>query len=243
MTALDIDLFSCLSDNFGVLIHDPATGLTAAIDAPEEGPILEALERRGWTLTHIFITHHHHDHVGAIEPLAARFKLEVIGPDGEKDKISGLTRTVKDGERFDFAGHPVDVILTPGHTLGHVCYHLQDDRLLFAADTLFALGCGRVFEGTMEQMHASLQRLSQLPDDTTVYFGHEYTLSNARYALTVEPENPALIARAEEISELREKNRFTAPTTIGLEKTTNPFLRARDAAAFATIRKGKDNFK
>jgi hydroxyacylglutathione hydrolase len=243
MTALDIDLFSCLSDNFGALIHDPATGLTAAIDAPEEGPILEALERRGWTLSHILITHHHHDHVGAIEPLASRFKLEVIGPDGEKDKIAGLTRTVKDGERFDFAGHPVDVILTPGHTLGHICYHLPEDKLLFAADTLFALGCGRVFEGTMEQMHASLQRLGQLPDDTIVYFGHEYTQSNARYALTVEPENPALIARAEEIAELREKNRFTAPTTIAIEKMTNPFLRARDAAEFATIRKGKDNFK
>lgn len=243
MTALDIDLFPCLSDNFGVLIHDPETGLTAAIDAPEEGPILEALERRGWTLSHIFITHHHHDHVGAIAPLSARFKLDVIGPEGEKEKFAGLTHTVEDGERFEFAGHPVEVILTPGHTLGHICYHLPEDKLLFAADTLFALGCGRVFEGTMEQMHNSLQRLSQLPDDTTVYFGHEYTLSNARYALTVEPENPALVARAEEISELRDKNRFTAPTTIALEKLTNPFLRAKDAAEFAEIRKGKDNFK
>jgi hydroxyacylglutathione hydrolase len=243
MTELDIDLFSCLSDNFGILIHDPDSGLTAAIDAPEEGPILEALERRGWTLSHIFITHHHHDHVGAIAPLAARFDVEVIGPEAEKAKINGLTKTVKDGETFKFAGRKVEVIETPGHTLGHVCYHLREDKLLFAADTLFALGCGRVFEGTMAQMHASLQRLGELPDDTIVYFGHEYTLSNARYALTVEPENPALVARAEEIAELREKNRFTAPTTIGLEKTTNPFLRAKDAAEFAEIRKGKDNFK
>ncbi|MCD2178375.1 hydroxyacylglutathione hydrolase [Rhizobium sp. C1] len=243
MTVLDIDLFACLSDNFGVLIHDPETGLTAAIDAPEEGPILEALERRGWTLSHIFITHHHPDHVGAIAPLAARFKLEVIGPEGEKDKIAGLTRTVADAERFEFAGRPVEVILTPGHTLGHICYHLPEDKLLFSADTLFALGCGRVFEGTMEQMHQSLQRLGALPDDTTVYFGHEYTQSNARYALTVEPENPALVARAEEIAELREKSRFTAPTTIALEKLTNPFLRAKSAEEFAEIRKGKDNFK
>jgi hydroxyacylglutathione hydrolase len=243
MTELDIDLFSCLSDNFGVLIHDPDSGLTAAIDAPEEGPILEALARRGWTLSHIFVTHHHHDHVGAIAPLSARFKIEVIGPEAEKDKIDGLTKTVKDSETFKFAGRKVEVIETPGHTLGHVCYHLPEDKLLFAADTLFALGCGRVFEGTMAQMHASLQRLGELPDDTTVYFGHEYTLSNARYALTVEPENPALVARADEIAELREKNRFTAPTTIALEKMTNPFLRARDAAEFAEIRKGKDNFK
>ncbi|HZG29049.1 MAG TPA: hydroxyacylglutathione hydrolase [Ensifer sp.] len=243
MTELDIDLFPCLSDNFGVLMHDPETGLTAAIDAPEEDPILEALDRRGWTLSHLFITHHHADHTGAIAPLAARFKIEVIGPEGEKHKIGGLTRTVRDGERFEFAGRPVDVIETPGHTLGHICYHLPQDKLLFAADTLFALGCGRVFEGTMEQMHRSLQRLGQLPDETTVYFGHEYTQSNARYALTVEPENPALVARAEEIAELREKNRFTAPTTIGLEKTTNPFLRAKSAEEFAEIRKGKDNFK
>lgn len=243
MTELDIDLFPCLSDNFGVLIHDPETGLTAAIDAPEEGPILEALKRRGWTLSHILVTHHHADHTAAIAPLAARFKLEVIGPEGEKDKIGGLTRTVKDGERFAFAGHPVEVIETPGHTLGHICFHFPDDKLLFAADTLFALGCGRVFEGTMEQMHHSLQRLGALPDDTIVYFGHEYTLSNARYALTVEPENPALVARAEEIAEMREKNRATAPTTIGVEKATNPFLRAKSAVQFAEIRTGKDNFK
>lgn len=243
MTELEIDLFPCLSDNFGVLVHDPETGLTAAIDAPEEGPILEALERRGWTLSHILVTHHHADHTAAIAPLAARFKLEVIGPEGEKDKIGGLTSTVRDGERFDFSGRKVEVIETPGHTLGHICYYLPDDKLLFAADTLFALGCGRVFEGTMEQMHNSLQRLGALPDDTTIYFGHEYTQSNARYALTVEPENTALIARAEDIAALREKGRFTAPTTIGLEKATNPFLRAKDAATFAAIRTGKDNFR
>ena len=243
MTELDIDLFPCRSDNFGVLIHDPESGLTAAIDAPEEAAILEALERRGWQLTHLFITHHHGDHTEAIAPLVSRFKLEVLGPAGEAGKIAGLTRTLKDGEHFDFAGRSVEVIETPGHTLGHICYHLPDDKLLFAADTLFALGCGRVFEGTMEQMFTSLKKLGTLPDDTTVYFGHEYTLSNARYALTVEPENAALVARAEEIAELREKGRWTAPTTIGLEKATNPFLRAADAAEFAERRKGKDNFR
>ena len=243
MTKLDIDLFACRSDNFGVLIHDPESGATASIDAPEEGPILEALERRGWTLTHIFITHHHHDHTEAIAPLAARFKLEILGPAGEADKIAGLTQTLKDGEHFSFAGHDVEVIETPGHTLGHICYHLAEDKLLFSADTLFALGCGRVFEGTMEQMFQSVKKLGTLPDDTIVYFGHEYTQSNARFALTVEPENAELITRAEEIAELREKSRFTAPTTIGLEKATNPFLRAEDAKEFAERRKGKDNFK
>ena len=243
MTKLDIDLFPCRSDNFGVLIHDPESGATASIDAPEEGPILEALERRGWTLTHIFITHHHHDHTEAIAPLAARFKLEILGPASEADKIAGLTKTLKDGEHFSFAGHDVEVIETPGHTLGHICYHLAEDKLLFAADTLFALGCGRVFEGTMEQMFQSVQKLGTLPDDTIVYFGHEYTQSNARFALTVEPENAELVTRAEEIAELREKSRFTAPTTIGLEKATNPFLRAEDAKEFAERRKGKDNFK
>jgi hydroxyacylglutathione hydrolase len=243
MTKLDIDLFPCLSDNFGVLIHDPESGATAAIDAPEEGPILEALERRGWNLTHIFITHHHHDHTAAIAALSGRFKLEVTGPASEASKISGLTKTLKDGEHFSFAGHDVAVIETPGHTLGHICYYLSGDKLLFAADTLFALGCGRVFEGTMEDMHASLQKLGKLPDDTVVYFGHEYTQSNARYALTVEPDNAALVARAEEIAALREKGRFTAPTTIAFEKETNPFLRAANAAEFAERRKGKDNFR
>lgn len=243
MSNLDIDLFPCLSDNFGVLIHDPETGATASIDAPEEGPILAALERRGWQLSHIFVTHHHHDHVGAIASLANRFDLEILGPDREADKIGHLKQRLKDGDRFSFAGRDVEVIETPGHTLGHICYHMPADRLLFAADTLFALGCGRVFEGTMEQMFASLMKLRALPDDTSVYFGHEYTQSNARYALTVEPDNAALIARAGEIAELREKGRFTAPTTIGLEKATNPFLRAADAGEFAERRKGKDNFK
>lgn len=243
MTKLDIDLFACRSDNFGVLLHDPESGATASIDAPEEGPILEALERRGWTLTHIFITHHHHDHTEAIAPLAARFKLDILGPANEADKIAGLTQTLKDGEHFSFAGHDVEVIETPGHTLGHICYHLADDKLLFSADTLFALGCGRVFEGTMDQMFKSVKKLGTLPDDTIVYFGHEYTQSNARFALTVEPDNAELVARAEEIAERREKGRFTAPTTIGLEKATNPFLRAEDAKEFAERRKGKDNFK
>ncbi len=243
MADLETELFTCFSDNFGVLIHDPESGQTASIDAPEEAPILEALERRGWTLTHIFVTHHHHDHVGGIAALKSRFNARVFGPAREADKIAGLDTQLDDGDTFDFGGRTVDVFATPGHTLGHICYYIPSDKLLFAADTLFALGCGRVFEGTMTDMWNSLNKLAALPDETRVYFGHEYTQSNARYAVTVEPDNEALMDRAKEIDRKRAQGIFTAPTTIGLEKQTNPFLRASNSEQFAEIRTGKDNFR
>jgi hydroxyacylglutathione hydrolase len=256
MKPLDIELFGCRSDNFGVLVHDPETGATASIDAPEEKPIVAALARRGWRLTHIFTTHHHADHVEANQALKAQSGATIIGPAREADRIPGIDQRADDGDRFDFAGHPVEVIGTPGHTLGHVCYHLPEDRLLFAADTLFALGCGRLFEGSAAQMWQSLSKLAALPADTRVYFGHEYTLSNARFALSVDPDNVDLQARAAEIEQARAAGRFTAPTTIGLERATNPFLRAADAAiraqlgmpnasdaeVFAEIRARKDRF-
>lgn len=256
MKPLDIELFGCRSDNFGVLLHDPATGATASIDAPEEKAILDALARRGWQLTHIFTTHHHLDHVEANAALKAKFGATIVGPAREADRIPGLDKPVDEGDRFEFAGHPVEVIWTPGHTAGHICFHLPEDRLLFAADTLFALGCGRLFEGTPTEMWQSLSKLAALPDDTTVYFGHEYTLSNARFALTVDPDNGALKERAAEIERVRAAGRFTAPTTIGLERRTNPFLRAADlgirkvlgmpngtdAEVFAEIRARKDRF-
>ena len=254
MTPLEIDLFACRSDNFGVLLHDSATGATASIDAPEEQPILDALSRRGWTLSHILTTHHHHDHVEANAALKARFGAEIIGP--AREAIPGIDRKVDEGDHFDFAGRRVEVIATPGHTLGHICFHLPEEKLLFAADTLFALGCGRIFEGTPAQMWQSLEKLAALPDGTTVYFGHEYTLSNARFARTVDPDNAALLDRIAEIEALRAEGGFTAPTTIGLEKATNPFLRAADPAirrhlgmerasdteVFAEIRARKDRF-
>lgn len=256
MKPLEIELFGCRSDNFGVLIHDPASGATASIDAPEEKPILEALARRGWVLTHIFTTHHHGDHVEANLALKNHFGAKVIGPAKEADRIPGIDQRVNDGDRFDFAGHPVEVISTPGHTAGHVCYHLPQDQLLFAADTLFALGCGRLFEGTAADMWKSLSKLAKLPDETAVYFGHEYTLSNARFALTVDPENEALKERAAAIEKMRAAGESTAPTTLGLEKQTNPFLRAADpgirkalgmanatdAEVFAEVRARKDRF-
>lgn len=256
MKPLEIDVFQCRSDNYGVLVHDPETGLTASIDAPEEQPILDALSRRGWTLTHILTTHHHTDHVEGNLGLKGRFELEIIGPINEAVAIPGLDRSVEDGDEFEFGGHTVCVIETPGHTAGHVCYYFPDDKVLFAADTLFALGCGRLFERTAADMWHSLQKLSALPDETAVYFGHEYTLSNARFALTIDPDNARLQERVREIEATRAANRFTIPTTIGLEKETNPFLRATDPAVrrnllmesrsneevFAEIRKRKDSF-
>ncbi len=256
MARLDIELFPCRSDNFGVLLHDPASGATASIDAPEEAAILEALTRRGWTLDHIFTTHHHQDHVEANLALKARFSATIIGPAREAARIPGIDRRVDDGGTFDFAGRRVEVIETPGHTAGHVCYYLPEEKLLFSADTLFALGCGRLFEGSPADMWRSLSKLAALPDDTRVYFGHEYTLSNARFARTIDPDNAALARRVAGIEALRAGGGFTAPTTIGEEKATNPFLRAgnpairrhlgmekaSDTEVFAEIRARKDGF-
>lgn len=256
MSTLELDIFPCRSDNFGVLLHCPESGLTASIDAPELDPILAAAERRGWAITHIFTTHHHGDHVEANLALKERFGCEIIGPRDEAVAIPGLDRAMADGDSFEFGPHAVDVIATPGHTAGHICYHLPDSKILFAADTLFALGCGRLFERPAADMWHSLQKLAVLPDETAVYFGHEYTLSNARFALTIDPENERLKSRAAEIEALRAEGRYTIPTTIGLEKETNPFLRAADPdirrrllmetktneEVFAEIRKRKDNF-
>lgn len=254
--ALSVDQFMCRSDNFGVLLHDPATGETALIDAPEERPILEAVERTGWTPTIILTTHHHADHVEANLALKERFGLIIVGPVNEQAKIPGIDRAVGGGDHFSFAGHRVEVIETPGHTAGHICYYLPEAGLLFAADTLFALGCGRLLERGPADMHASLQKLAALPTDTVVYCGHEYTQANAKFALTVDPDNAELKERAAKIDALRAGGKATLPTTIGLELRTNPFLRwsdpairrtlgmenASDEAVFAEIRKRKDNF-
>jgi hydroxyacylglutathione hydrolase len=256
VTTLLIDQFICRDDNFGVLIHDPMSGDTAAIDAPDAAPIREHLDRAGWRLTHLLITHHHFDHVEGIAPLKEAYGAKVIGPKPEAEKIAGLDEAYGDGESFDFAGRRVNVIHTPGHTLGHVCFHIPSEKLLFAADTLFALGCGRVFEGTLDDMWTSMQKLAALPDDTTVYCGHEYTLSNARFARSVDPDNPELAERFDRITEMRSKNIATLPTAIGYEKRTNPFLRphdpairrhlgmenATDAEVFAELRTRKDKF-
>ncbi|OCW58267.1 hydroxyacylglutathione hydrolase [Hoeflea olei] len=256
MTNLMIEQFTCRQDNFGVILHDPLTGETASIDAPDGTAISKRVADNGWRLTHVFVTHHHPDHVEGLPALTETQAPEVIGPAAEADKIKGLTQTLRDGDTFDFAGRTVQVISTPGHTAGHICFYIAGEDLLFAGDTLFALGCGRLFEGSPADMFASLNRLGALPDRTRVYCGHEYTQSNARFALSVDPDNAALAERAAEIDTLRAKGLATLPTTIGYEKRTNPFLRAgdpairshlgmqgaSDEAVFAELRQRKDRF-
>ena len=255
MAALQFHQFPCLSDNYGVLVHDPDSGDTASIDAPETSAVKNALSETGWQLTHILVTHHHADHTQGIGDLKSETGCEVIGPKDEANKIVGLDKTVSDGDQFRFGGDQVDVILTPGHTLGMVNYHFTGNGVVFTGDTLFALGCGRVFEGDKTMMWNSLTKLMQLPRDTVVYCGHEYTQANATFALTVDPDNEALKQRAVEIDELRATGQPTLPTTIGLELATNPFLRANDPGirahldmesatdsdVFAEIRTRKDN--
>ncbi len=254
--ALEIEQFMCRTDNFGVLARNPSTGEAFIVDAPEEKPIVEAIARTGWKPSVLLITHHHGDHVEANLPLKQKYNLTIIGPEYEKAKIPGIDRTVRDGDVIEVAGRKARVIWTPGHTAGHVSYAFEDDKVAFTADTLFALGCGRLFEGTPADMLNSMRKLAELHEDTTVYCGHEYTQSNARFALTVDPDNAALQARARQIDALRADGRPTLPTTIGRELETNPFMRwkdpairrtlglegASDDAVFAEIRKRKDNF-
>ncbi len=253
---LDIEQFMCRSDNFGVLARNPATGQAFLVDAPEERPIVEAIERTGWTPSVLLITHHHADHVEANLALKQRYGLTIVGPDYEKDKIPGIDRAVRDGDVIEVAGRKARVIWTPGHTAGHVCYAFEDDGVAFLADTLFALGCGRLIEGTPADMLGSMKKLLTLDADTAIYCGHEYTQSNARFALTVDPTNSALKERAAEIDALRAEGRATLPTTLAKELATNPFLRwndpairknlgmegASEDAVFAEIRKRKDVF-
>lgn len=256
MTDLEIVQFTARSDNFAVLVHDADSGATASIDAPEAGPILAELEKRGWRLTDIFVTHKHQDHIDGIPALKMAFGATVTGPAKSAQETGLYDRTVSDGDSFDFAGHTVQVMGTPGHTLDHVSYYIADQKLLFCADTLFAVGCGRVFEGNAAMMWDSLKALRALPDDTRVYCGHEYTLTNARFAVTVDPDNEQLAARLAQIEALRADGKATLPSTIALEKATNPFLRSDDPAVaaavdlaganpvevFAEIRSRKDSF-
>jgi hydroxyacylglutathione hydrolase len=253
MADLQIHQFICLSDNFGVLVHDPASGDTASIDAPEADAVRKALAEKGWKLTHILVTHHHADHTQGIAPLKQETGCTVIGAE-EAAKAAPLDRTVKGGDTFTFGGHEVKVIDTPGHTAGHISLWIPDQNVAFVGDTLFALGCGRVIEGTPQMMWDSLSRLAKLPPETMVYCGHEYTLSNARFALTIEPDNAALKARAEEVEKLRAANRMTCPTQLAQELAINPFLRpqvpairkrlgletAPDWQVFAEIRERKN---
>ena len=226
-------LFLCLKDNYGALLHDPASGATAAIDAPEAAPIEAALKSTGWKLTDILVTHHHHDHTGGIAELKGRHHCRVVAPAGEAAKIPLVDETVREGSKVSVGKIEANVLETPGHTAGHISYWFHADKLVFAGDTLFSIGCGRVIEGTPEMMWASLKKLRDLPGGTRIYCGHEYTLANIKFAQTIEPGNRALAARADEATRQIAAGKPTIPTTIDEEKAANPFLRA-DVPAVAT---------
>ena len=234
--AAEIRLFSCLTDNFGYLIHDPATRATASIDAPEAAPIRQVLEREGWALTDILITHHHHDHVGGVAELKQKYGCRVVAPHDKTTAIANVDLRTAQGDVVKIGGLLARVLETPGHTLDHVSYVFDNEKALFAADTLFSIGCGRVFEGNYPMMWESLLKLRSLPDDFRLYCGHEYTASNVKFALTVEPDNAALKARAEEVTRLRAAGQPTIPVTLGNEKQANVFLRADEPSVAATLR-------
>jgi hydroxyacylglutathione hydrolase len=227
----EIELFPCLSDNYGVLLHDPATGATASVDAPDGEAVLEALKRRGWSLTDILVTHHHADHVQGIAEIKEAFPTaRVVGPKSEAERIPMIEARVGEGDAVAVGSLVAQAIDTPGHTAGHIVYHFSAQRLLFSGDTLFAMGCGRAFEAPAQTLWASLLKLKALPGDTRVYCGHEYTLSNARFCIGIEPDNAALKARLAEVEALRARGAPTLPTTLERELATNTFLRADQAA-------------
>jgi hydroxyacylglutathione hydrolase len=251
---LDIVTIPCRSDNYAYLVHGPDG--TTLIDAPEAAPIIAALETHNWTLTDILLTHHHHDHVSGVAELREKYGCTVMGPEAEQDKLPPLSRALTPGSSGGTGEGRFEVIAVPGHTLGHVAFHYPEAGAVFTADSLMALGCGRVFEGTPEMMWDSLSRLAALPPETMVYSGHEYTRANATFALTIEPENEALISRSRQIDDAHAQGRPTAQVPLSLELATNPFLRAgqpsvkravgltdaTDAEVFAEVRLRKDRF-
>ena len=232
---LEIRQIPCLADNYGYLIRDAATGAVAAIDTPDVNAINDALANEGWTLTHILNTHHHWDHAGGNLALKDKWQCEIIGPRNEADKIPGLDRPVGDGDIVAFGQSMATVFDTPGHTSGHIIYYFADDGAAFVGDTIFAMGCGRLFEGTPGEMWASLSKIAKLPPETKLYCAHEYTQSNAAFALSVDPHNEELKARAREVDKLRAAGTPTVPTTLAEELATNPFLRAENDALKAAI--------
>ena len=235
MSNLTIHMFPCLADNYGYLLHDEEAGVTAAVDTPDAAAIHAQLAAKGWRLTHILNTHHHADHAGGNLELKRRTGCTIVGPRADAARIPGIDVAVGEGDVVELGSHRAAVFDTPGHTRGHIVYHFAANRAAFVGDTLFALGCGRLFEGTPGQMWSSLQKILQWPDDTRIYCAHEYTQSNARFALTVEPQNRALKERAAAVAQLRAAGRATVPSTLGEERATNPFLRPQSRDLRATI--------
>jgi hydroxyacylglutathione hydrolase len=253
---LDIRIVPCLRDNYAYLLHDPATQATGIVDPSEAAPVMAALKETGWRLTHILNTHHHPDHTGGNLELKRATGAKVVGPKPDRERIPGIDIAVDEDAPFTLGGETAEIFFIPGHTRGHIAFWFKDSRALFSGDTLFLMGCGRLFEGTPAQMWTSLGKLRALPDDTRVYCGHEYTQANARFAVTVDPDNQALRERARQIDAKRAKGEITIPGTMAEERATNPFMRA-DAkpvaaavglagadpvAVLAEVRKRKDSF-
>ncbi|KAL3506762.1 hypothetical protein ACH5RR_032144 [Cinchona calisaya] len=256
-SSLQIELVPCLRDNYAYLIHDMDTGTVGVVDPSEAVPVIDALDRKNRNLNYILNTHHHYDHTGGNMELKERYGAKVIGSGVDRDRIPGIDIALNDGDKWMFASHEVLIMDTPGHTRGHISFYFPGSKSIFTGDTLFSLSCGKLFEGTPDQMLSSLRKIISLPDDTSIYCGHEYTLSNSKFALSIEPGNKELQSYAAEVTRLRDKGMPTIPTTLGKEKLCNPFLRtssmeirrslkippaANDAEALGVIRQAKDNF-
>lgn len=253
---LELVTLPVLSDNYAYLLHDSASGDTACVDVPEAGPILEELSKRGWSLTEIWLTHHHHDHIGGVDDVLKHHEAKVTGASADRHRLPPLNREVSEGDAFEFGGEVVDILDVSGHTVGHVAYVVPGSGFAFTGDSLMALGCGRLFEGTAAQMWDNLQKLVALDGETLICSGHEYTQANARFAVTVDPENDDLKDRVDRINSMRERNEPTVPSKLSEEAATNPFLRAADPSiqahldmigddpvdVFAEIRARKDRF-
>ncbi|WP_083599227.1 hydroxyacylglutathione hydrolase [Shimia gijangensis] len=253
---LEIITLPCLSDNYSFLIHDGASGETAVVDVPEASVISAALQQRGWTLSHVFLTHHHWDHIDGLGDLLANHPAQVVGAKADAHRLPPLDLEVSEGDRFFLGGEIVEVLDVSGHTVGHIAFYLPETGAVFTADSLMALGCGRLFEGDPDMMWTSLSKLAALPANTIVCSGHEYTEANARFAVTIDPDNSALQTRIEDIAAARAEDRPTVPSILSDELATNPFLRGADPAiqahlnmqgadparVFEEIRKRKDNF-
>jgi hydroxyacylglutathione hydrolase len=256
MAKLQVEQIPVLSDNYVYVVHQPEGGVTGVVDPAVAAPVVAALQRHGWQLDWILSTHHHADHTGGNLELKQATGCRIVGPQKDAARIPGIDQGVVEGERFELGALTAEIFETPGHTSGHISYWFPEARALFCADTLFSLGCGRVFEGSFDLMWHSLSKYAGLPEDALVYCAHEYTQANARFALTVDPDNPALKARAAEVERQRSAGQPTVPTTLGQERAANPFLRphdpairkrlgmpdASDAEVFAEIRKRKDRF-
>jgi hydroxyacylglutathione hydrolase len=241
-TSLEVLRIAVLRDNYVWLIHEPVSAETVVIDPAVGEPVLQAAAARGWRISQIWNTHWHGDHIGGNERIKAATRCLVTGPAAEASKIATLDWTVREGDRVAIGGIEAEVLEMPAHTAGHIAYHFASEGVIFVGDTLFAMGCGRLFEGSPEQMHANLQRLARLPEATKVYCAHEYTLSNARFAVTVEPDNAELRTRLAAVESARAAGEATVPTTIGEERATNVFMRAGSVEEFAHRRHAKDVF-